>query len=791
MKLFAWLNRKEYEKKRQMKMIAASPYFDAKWYYEQNPDVQKSGMDAVKHYLNNGWKEGRNPSPNFNSKEYLRQHPELMILDINPLVYYLAVEKKMFDEYKLSISPKKIFFDTRWYSQQYPDYIKETISPYKHYLKYGWKKGYNPSKDFDTNFYLKMYPDVAKSGINPLLHFMHKGYAERRLPKLKVSKKYYSASYLLIAKSEYFDKRWYIKHNPDLDFRIIDPVEHYMRYGWEENRNPSKNFSNEDYFINNPDVEVAHVNPLLHYERHGRKEGRVIVKENLYHAYGGWYEVLRRLGRFIYKEKFQRNKDVKILVHLHMFYANAWSEIKEYLQNLDCYDYELIVTGNSSFIYSDTAKEIKMFKPQTRFVECEDRGFDIGPFMQILQQTDLEKYDLVYHLHSKGATYGNGRVTYNRMFRGTSWFRQLFSGCLGVFNVHRGIDILSENNDYGIIGADNLVLNDTPDRQRVVREYAKRMGIKVNGNYSFIGGSCLGMRGIIAQKIKHLGLKLNNFDFSKRHIFTLAHAMERIISIVGENIGYRIYPLPVKYNNYDKYVKKHLEKLAAQDGIVSKKLAEYGVSNVVSLNMDIVSGIHCTFYKGFYQNRDVFIKWGGNQEVAANEVKMQRIFCKLLPEYVPQILFNDEETPFIVTPYLQGYNLQELYNLGLYEKEKRKILQGLSDIKNKLRYAKVIHRDIRPANLFFSNDKLFLLDCQFAANLKDDYTIQELDYVQNHPNIARVLGDVYRESRDTWNDIFSINLIINEIRNIQTIDKKDMKYQRRKEKNNLKYGLVV
>lgn len=42
-------------------IIANSPFFDAEYYLEHNPDVKASGMDPALHYLRNGWKEGRIP----------------------------------------------------------------------------------------------------------------------------------------------------------------------------------------------------------------------------------------------------------------------------------------------------------------------------------------------------------------------------------------------------------------------------------------------------------------------------------------------------------------------------------------------------------------------------------------------------------------------------------------------------------------------------------------------------------------------------------------------------------
>ena len=46
-------------------------------------------MNAVLHYLNHGVREGRNPSPLFDSGWYLAQNPDVRGAGINPLVHYL------------------------------------------------------------------------------------------------------------------------------------------------------------------------------------------------------------------------------------------------------------------------------------------------------------------------------------------------------------------------------------------------------------------------------------------------------------------------------------------------------------------------------------------------------------------------------------------------------------------------------------------------------------------------------------------------------------------------------
>ena len=58
--------------------------------------------------------------------------------------------------------------------------------------------------------------------------------------------------YLLIKKSDLFDKNWYQKEYKDVAEAKIDPVLHYILYGWKERRNPSPFFNTEDYLKANP-----------------------------------------------------------------------------------------------------------------------------------------------------------------------------------------------------------------------------------------------------------------------------------------------------------------------------------------------------------------------------------------------------------------------------------------------------------------------------------------------------------------------------------------------------------
>jgi hypothetical protein len=78
-----------------------------------------------------------------------------------------------------------------------------------------------------------------------------------------------------LAISGLFDPAWYLRTYPDVAATDLDPVVHFVRHGWAEQRLPNPYFDPAWYMAAYPDVVAAEMNPLLHYLRHGDLEGRL------------------------------------------------------------------------------------------------------------------------------------------------------------------------------------------------------------------------------------------------------------------------------------------------------------------------------------------------------------------------------------------------------------------------------------------------------------------------------------------------------------------------------------
>lgn len=71
-----------------------------------------------------------------------------------------------------------------------------------------------------------------------------------------------------------FDADFYLKQYPDVGARSDDPFEHYMRFGWEEGRDPSPAFSTGYYLQHAPGLARAGANPFIHWVLYGIREKR-------------------------------------------------------------------------------------------------------------------------------------------------------------------------------------------------------------------------------------------------------------------------------------------------------------------------------------------------------------------------------------------------------------------------------------------------------------------------------------------------------------------------------------
>ena len=119
--------------RRDAELVMASGLFDRSYYLSQCPSLEKLGLDPVRHYVEYGAAEGRDPNP---------------------------------------------LFDTSFYVAANPDVVRSRMNPLAHYHAYGGAEGRDPNPSFQTAAYLAQNPQAAQAGMTPLLHYLIFGNAE-------------------------------------------------------------------------------------------------------------------------------------------------------------------------------------------------------------------------------------------------------------------------------------------------------------------------------------------------------------------------------------------------------------------------------------------------------------------------------------------------------------------------------------------------------------------------------------------------------------------------------------
>lgn len=65
-------------------------HFDTDFYLTAYPDVAAAGVDPVRHYIDNGWREGRDPSLSFSTRYYVENNPDVVAAGVNPFYHFVA-----------------------------------------------------------------------------------------------------------------------------------------------------------------------------------------------------------------------------------------------------------------------------------------------------------------------------------------------------------------------------------------------------------------------------------------------------------------------------------------------------------------------------------------------------------------------------------------------------------------------------------------------------------------------------------------------------------------------------
>ena len=221
-----------------------------------------------------------------------------------------------------------------------------------------------------------------------------------------------------------------------------------------------------------------------------------------------------------------------ILGHVHLFYADMWPELREYLKNVLPYPHEIFVTAVEPL--PDIEKDIKSLSKHVHFDVVENRGFDVGPFIWLLNKVNLDDYSYIIKLHSKRnvpeGTLLNKcyDVSFDKWRKYLLAFMNNISQCLKSFEDDASLGMIS---DY------RLILRNKKDNKTIVKENEKllrQLNLPIR-NFAYVGGTMFMVRAKLFAPIKDLHLDIKDFEISRRKTSDkLPYALEMLFgTIIG------------------------------------------------------------------------------------------------------------------------------------------------------------------------------------------------------------------------------------------------------------------
>lgn len=252
----------------------------------------------------------------------------------------------------------------------------------------------------------------------------------------------------------------------------------------------------------------------------------------------------------------------KLLVCIHIYYHNQADYIIKKLHNITGVEADYYITY--SIENKETIEKFLNFNPACKFFKVENKGFDVYPFLYIINSIDLKNYDYVLKLHTKGEDEHGGYC----------WRNDLFDAVLGSkFQFKKCIKLL--NKKAGIIGSKQRItsmLRSFPENTSLFDRFCKKLNLEIDKG-SFIAGTIFITKSNILQYIKNLNIEdadFNNEECKSHSSGTTAHITERLFSLIPKKMGYKLIGI-----DYVKPYSKKWKKQIIESVFSIKSTADY------------------------------------------------------------------------------------------------------------------------------------------------------------------------------------------------------------------------
>ena len=252
-----------------------------------------------------------------------------------------------------------------------------------------------------------------------------------------------------------------------------------------------------------------------------------------------------------------------ILIHCHIYHVQFWEELKKCIQNVEQYPIDLYVTMVEN--HEDIQKDIVKNFPHAKVQIVEGRGFDVGPFIHVLNQVNLDDYSYIIKLHTK-RDLPKDDLRFRRM-HSDIWRNNLLLPFRDRGILHQYIENLEKCPMVGMSACYKLFIKSNSDKvfdkisRKVFKSFLHKKKLK-NISFQYVGGTMFIVRASLFKYIQNMGLSLQDFSFSNRNEKgDLAHIFERFFGYVVYIQGHTIRDVIVSEKTEKAFQRREKIKL--------------------------------------------------------------------------------------------------------------------------------------------------------------------------------------------------------------------------------------
>ncbi|MCH5227055.1 MAG: hypothetical protein J1F16_04470 [Muribaculaceae bacterium] len=231
----------------------------------------------------------------------------------------------------------------------------------------------------------------------------------------------------------------------------------------------------------------------------------------------------------------------RLLTHFHLYYHDQVDYFIEKMSNISGVVWTLVVTYSEW--NEESARKLREFKPDVVFRKTDNIGYDIWPFIDLIQHTDLKDYDFVMKLHTKRSI-GACRCNIIKL-RGFDWRNVLVDGML--YNKQHFLNVLKlfENDPSVGMVSSLLTYVERDYYESLVKNELDRLGWEKFDPHTCMGTMFM-MRSSILSLLQRPDIDSHLFECEVPEsgtFFHKAHLYERIFSHLAINSGLRHVPV--------------------------------------------------------------------------------------------------------------------------------------------------------------------------------------------------------------------------------------------------------